>query len=131
MMRAYGICEVPANPYRIKPVQEIYRKVGVQVRARREQLGWTQEELGEASGLHPSFIGQIERGVKKASLNTLDALARALRVRLGELLDEPASAPPWPWEARIGALLRDKSSRERELLYSTLRHLSRQMRRPK
>ena len=112
-------------------VQDIYRKIGAQVRARRECLGWTQEELGEASGLHPSFIGQIERGVKKSSLQTLARLSAALGVGMGELLDQPAVSQPWKWEAKIGALLRDKSTEQRELLYSTLRHLSRQMHRPK
>jgi len=112
-------------------MEDVYRRIGAQVRARREQLGWTQEELGEASSLHPSFIGQIERGIKKSSLQTLNSLARALGAKLGELLDEPPASAPWKWETRIGALLRDRSAHERELLYSTLRHLSRQMRRSK
>jgi transcriptional regulator with XRE-family HTH domain len=109
-------------------MQDIYRKVGVQVRARREQLGWTQEELGEASGLHPSFIGQIERGVKKTSLQTLALLAGALGISLGALLDEAPCSLSQNWETRIGALLRDKSSHQKEILYSTLRHLSRELR---
>ncbi|HAM35271.1 MAG TPA: hypothetical protein DEB40_06185 [Elusimicrobia bacterium] len=109
-------------------MQDIYRKVGIEVRALREQLGWTQEKLGEVSGLHPSFIGQIERGVKKASLQTLARLAEALGVAAGALLDEAHGDLPKVWEARIGALLRDQSPQKREILYSTLRHLSRELR---
>ena len=109
-------------------MEDIYSQVGAVVRARRDRLGWTQEELGEASGLHPSYIGQIERGEKKVSLKTLAALAKALGATLGELLDEPRPDSSNKWAARIDGLLRDKSSQEKEILYSTLRHLSRQMR---
>ena len=109
-------------------MEDIYRQVGDSVRARRAQLGWTQEELGEASGLHPSYIGQIERGDKKVSLRTLAMLAKALGATLGELLDEPRPRSTNKWAAKIDGLLREKSSSEKELLYSTLRHLSRRMR---
>ncbi|MDD5656267.1 MAG: helix-turn-helix transcriptional regulator [Elusimicrobia bacterium] len=111
-------------------MEDIYRKVGLRVRARRRELGWTLEELGEACGLHPSFVGQIERGVKKASLRTVAALAAALRIGVGVLVDDTAFAPE-VWEARIGALLRDKSSHQKEILYSTLRHLSRELKSPR
>lgn len=40
----------------------------------------TQEELGELTGLHVSYIGQLERGQRTPSIKTLDAIARALQV---------------------------------------------------
>ncbi|MFA6002947.1 MAG: helix-turn-helix transcriptional regulator [Elusimicrobiota bacterium] len=108
-------------------MQDIYCKVGVLVRARREHLGLTQEELGEAAGMHPSFIGQIERGVKRSSLQTLARLAGALGVGLGDLIEDPKPSRDKGWESKIGALLRDKSAHDKEILYSTLRHLSREL----
>jgi len=108
-------------------VEDIYRRLGRSVRQRRLLLGWTQEELGEASGLHPSYIGQIERGIKKVSLRTLSLLAQAFGTTAGDILDEPDPGPRRAWEARIDALLRDKPSRQKAILYSTLRHLSRQL----
>ena len=109
-------------------MDDIYKKVGEQVQTRRKNLGMTQEELGESTGLHPSFIGQIESGVKKSSLKTLAQLARGLGVRLGDLLNEPAARPRLSWEAKIDALLHDKSTQQKEILYSTLRHLSKELR---
>ena len=109
-------------------MEDIYRRVGRSVLERRGRLGWTQEELGEAAGLHPSYIGQIERGNKKVSLRTLALLAHALGTTLGRLLDEPDPPPSSKWAAKIDGLLREKSSQQKEMLYSTLRHLSRQMR---
>lgn len=107
---------------------DIYSELGSRVRTRRQQLGWTLERLGEASGLHPSFIGQIERGSKKASLKTLATLAQALDTTPGRLLDEPQPRPQASWRDKIDALLRDASSDQREILYSTLQHLSRELR---
>lgn len=107
---------------------DIYQQVGNSVRQWRQRLGWTQEELGEAAGLHPSYIGQIERGVKKVSLKTLSLIAAAFGTKMGDILDEPNPPPQRIWEARIDKLLRDKSSHQKELLYSTLRHLSRELR---
>lgn len=115
----------------IKCGVDVYSRIGAAVRAHRLLLGWTQERLGEESGLHPSFIGQIERGTKKVSLLTLARLAAALRCTAGALLDErPAAAKP-SWSAKIDALLRDQSPDELELMYSTLRHMSQQFRRKK
>ena len=108
---------------------EIYRRLGQKVRRERERLGWTQEELGEKSDLHPSYIGQIERARKKVSLATVGRLAAALRVGLGELLSE--GSPYYKvsgWESRISGLLRDRSSKEQAVLYSTLKQLARSLR---
>lgn len=88
----------------------------------------TQEELGEKAELHPSYVGQIERGIKKSSLKTLACLARALDASLGELLDEPPSRSRNQWQAKIDALLRDKSEAQKEIIYSTLKHLSKELR---
>jgi len=51
---------------------EGYRAViGRKVRQERMKLGWSQEELAEKIDVHPSFIGQIERGLKTASFGRL------------------------------------------------------------
>lgn len=76
--------------------------------------------------MHPSYLGQIERGVKKISLKTLHALALALGTTMGDILDEPEPTSD-RWQARIDGLLRDKSPKQKAFLYSTLRHLSREM----
>ncbi|MBI4051039.1 MAG: helix-turn-helix transcriptional regulator [Elusimicrobia bacterium] len=113
-------------------MKEIYRKLGENVRRQRENLGWTQEELGEKSGLHPSYIGQIERATKKVSLTTVERLASALGIKPGNLLDDKtASYKSSRWESRIGGILRDRSSNEKSILYSTLKQLARSLRKSK
>jgi transcriptional regulator with XRE-family HTH domain len=108
---------------------DIYHEIGLRVRAERSRLGWTQEELGERSALHPAYIGQIERGTKKISIETLRRLAQALSIRMADLLNESAPPTKENWETKIGGLLRDNHPEEKELLYDTLRHLARNIRR--
>jgi transcriptional regulator with XRE-family HTH domain len=108
---------------------EIYRRLGQRLRQERERLGWTQEELGEKAGLHPSYIGQIERCRKKVSLATVEGLAAALGIGIGVLLDERLPASKLTnWQVRIDGILRDRSRTEQDFLYNTLKQLARDLR---
>ena len=60
---------------------------GKRVRASRHALGWTQERLADECGLHPTYVGDAERGERNVSLDGILVLAKALKVRPGELLD--------------------------------------------
>lgn len=63
-----------------------YIDLGRRVRKQRIALGWTQEELAEKIGMSTSFIGHVERGTRKASLETLIAIANTMEVSLDYLL---------------------------------------------
>ena len=65
--------------------QHFLRELGSRIRRRREELGWTQADLGERSGLHRTFIGSAERGERNLSLLNLRKIARVLRVPLETL----------------------------------------------
>lgn len=59
---------------------------GARVRARRTELGWTQEQLAEAVGLHFTYIGSVERGERNVSLKNILRLAAALAMDPGALV---------------------------------------------
>lgn len=59
----------------------IKKQFGKRLRVLREEKGWTQEELAEKAGMHFTYVGQIERGVRNPSLINLYKLARALGVK--------------------------------------------------
>lgn len=103
----------------------LYAPIGRRVRARRVQLGLTLEDLAESSGRHPTYIGQIERGGKKASLATLTALAAALDLHIRDLFgpSRTSTAPSTP--TQIEALLRTCDAAERRMLLVSLRQLAR------
>ncbi|AVM62797.1 helix-turn-helix transcriptional regulator [Actinomyces sp. HMT897] len=56
------------------------------MRARRRELGLSQEALAEGSELHWTFIGQVERGQRNLSLHNILRVARVLDVDPGELV---------------------------------------------
>ena len=56
------------------PLSPATGEFGRRVRARREQLGLSQEKLAERTTLHWSYIGQVERGQRNLSLRIAHAL---------------------------------------------------------
>lgn len=62
------------------------RPLGKRVAAQRKLLGWTQDELAERMNVDAETISRFERGAHLPSLPTLQRLANALRVEIGELL---------------------------------------------
>lgn len=62
-----------------------YQKMGQKIRMYREQHKWTQAQLAEIVDVSTSFIGHIERGTRKASLETVEKICRALQVSMDEV----------------------------------------------
>ncbi len=64
-----------------------YRVVlGATIRAKRRRLGFTQEVLAERAELHPNYLGRVERGEEYASITSLRKIAKALGVRVRDLV---------------------------------------------
>lgn len=61
--------------------------IGERVRKYRRQKGWSQEQLEELVGFSQSKISKIENG-DWDSLSDLRLIARALGVKLKELIDD-------------------------------------------
>ncbi len=59
---------------------------GKVVRRLREQRKLSQEKLAELAGIHPTYLGRIERGRQNISLVNIGKIARALKVKPRELL---------------------------------------------
>ena len=55
--------------------------IGLTVLKYRRKAGFSQETLAEKAGIHPNYVGRIERGECSASLEILFRLAKALGVR--------------------------------------------------
>lgn len=62
--------------------------MGERVRSIRVDRGLSQEELGERSGLHRTYIGHIERGEVNASLLNICKIAGALDADVADLTRE-------------------------------------------
>lgn len=58
------------------------------IKARRLELGWSQEALADAAGLHRTYIGSVERCERNISIDNIGRIAEALGVSPDELLSE-------------------------------------------
>lgn len=68
--------------------------LGQRIREERQKLNLTQEKLSETINVTTTYIGQIERGERRPTLDTLIKISNALGVSIDYLLREsitPAS----------------------------------------
>ena len=69
---------------------------GAALRRYRQARTASQEELAERSGLHWTYISELERGLKSPTLATIVALAGALECRAWELVQAAEVPEPGP-----------------------------------
>jgi transcriptional regulator with XRE-family HTH domain len=81
---------------------------GQKLRRLREELGLSQDALGERAGIHGRHIGRFEIGGAMPRAETVVALARALGTSIDSLLrdDEPGASAGGPSPARDPELMR-------------------------
>lgn len=58
------------------------------LRKARLAKGLSQEELGELTGLHRTYVGSVERGERNVSIDNMERFAEALGRTLASLLKE-------------------------------------------
>ncbi len=69
-------------------VQKHRRLLGEAIRGTRKEAGLSQEKLAEKADLSTVFISRIERGKESPSVDNLVKIAKALRVRVKDLVGQ-------------------------------------------
>ena len=69
-------------------MSEIATIVGQRLRLRRQELGYSQELASEKAGLHPTYIGQVERGEKNATIESIEKICVALDLPMEDLFNK-------------------------------------------
>jgi XRE family transcriptional regulator, regulator of sulfur utilization len=64
---------------------DIAKKLGERIRNIRKEKDWSQEKLGEIAGLHTNYVGQIERGEKNLTIESIEKICNGLNISLEEL----------------------------------------------
>ena len=91
-----------------RAVKHVRKFLGTRLRALRKQRHLSQERLGNRSMLSGKFIGEVERGEKSISIDSLYRVSVALEVPLRELTDVrtgKADAAPSEEAEKIFALV--------------------------
>ena len=103
-------------------MSDIAKILGQRIRNFRTAKKLSQENLAELSGCHPTYIGQLERGEKNATIESIEKISIALNVSLSTLLEklggernDTDSIPLKCYE-----LLSTKTREEQEHLYKIL-----------
>lgn len=65
--------------------QKTVEKLGKQIAKLRKSVGITQGQLAEKIEVTQAYLGHIEQGIKSPSLETLEKIARILKVQIKDL----------------------------------------------
>ncbi|MGM9649099.1 MAG: helix-turn-helix domain-containing protein [Butyricicoccaceae bacterium] len=106
-------------------MSEITKIVGERLRAQRMAKGLSQEATAERASLHPTYIGQLERGEKNATIESLEKVCRALELPLEQLFEHllPQDAEQTS-ASQAYDLIRSRPPEEQEQLLHLLRAIA-------
>ena len=85
----------------------LYQRIGQRSRVQRKLKEMTQEVLAQKAGISLSFLGHIERGTRKLSVDTLFSICMALDCSADQLME-------------TGKLARDRGNNLKDLLQEAL-----------
>ena len=67
--------------------EELTKNIGLNIRKHRLQKDVSQEALAFSAGIHPAYIGRLERGEKCPTIDTLYKICEALGISVCEILN--------------------------------------------
>jgi transcriptional regulator with XRE-family HTH domain len=57
------------------------------IKALRIERGFTQQQLADRAGISGGYYARLERGAQDPTLTVIEKLAKALKVKVGRLLE--------------------------------------------
>ena len=87
------------------------------------EAGLRQEALADRAGLHPTYIGQVERGEKNITVETLGKITAALEIPITAVFEElpqPAAPSEENYPLKAYQILATLPEREQAKLYTIL-----------
>ncbi len=101
-------------------MSDIAKTVGKRLRGYRTSIGFSQEKLAEKAGLHPTYIGQVERGEKNLTIESLEKITKALDIPMASVFEKIEDRRESNFSLKAYDLLSHKNAAEREKLYNIL-----------
>ena len=104
-------------------MSDIAKIIGQRIRNCRTQKGLSQEKPADLVGCHPTYIGQLERGEKNATLESVEKIASAMDISLSELFDKLGKSGGDNIAAKCYDLVASKNEAEQKQLYKMLQEM--------
>lgn len=100
----------------------IAKIIGQRIRNYRTELGLSQEKLVDIAGCHATYIGQLERGEKNATIESIERISIALKIPLSKLFENLGGNKDYSRNIPLKCyeLLSSKSISEQAQLYRIL-----------
>ena len=77
----------PLDPVSSKELERLQQTFGEHLRTMRHDRLMTIEQLAELAGLHPNYVGSVERGERNLSLFNIWRLAGGLDISVSQLTE--------------------------------------------
>lgn len=114
-------------------MDKLINSIGFHIRLLRKSKNLSQEELAFKSGVHPTYVGQIERSEKNLTISSLNQITKALEVSLEEFFsfidpikkkdsDTTKSNEEYPYQ-KIIKILQDTDVDEQKMLIEIIQKL--------
>lgn len=68
-------------------MSDVKEIIGKRIRAYRENAHVSRETLAERADIHPTYLGQLERGEKNATMESLSKVAKGLEIPMEYLVE--------------------------------------------
>jgi transcriptional regulator with XRE-family HTH domain len=98
-----------------------YNSLGQRIKEERLGLNLTQEQLAESIEISNSYMGQIERGERSLTLDTLVRLANRLGVTIDYLLQEYVSLDNDNFINQIKQIVQGRNSKQKQMALDVLK----------
>lgn len=129
VLNAYEVCDNTPNTIECVEgdrMNTISNEVGKRIREYRHQAGLSLEVLALNAGITPNFLGDVERGVKKPSLETLECLLTSLNLTFEEFFNFKTDLKPCVNRSKSDKIMADIScfsDKELEIVHNIVRQL--------
>ena len=74
--------------------EELLKRLGSAIRNRREALGVSQEAFGDRIRVNRAYYGDLERGTRNPTVQSLDRVAKGLGTTIAVLFAEAEHVAP-------------------------------------
>lgn len=98
-----------------------YISLGKRIREERLKLNLTQEQLAESIDVSTAYVGQIERGEKGLTLETLIKIANRLGITIDYILKESVNLENDNFMNQLKQLFNGRSIKEKQMALDILK----------